>query len=189
MKRPKLCGGCGSKDIKIINLKGRTFPFKNFSAVELTKDIKAPTCESCGEIFLQLGKGEDFDYLLLESIKDKTSEYIITLLRNTGMAQKELSTILDVSEAYLSDLKNKKKDKPVGKSLFNLIKLLVNDPARVHELDKDAKRSFWRSRYSYNPEPCKSSDYVTIKTYKGLDHFSFRTQPESDFDSEEVLAA
>lgn len=62
------CGECGSRNIKLSNVKGRVFPYKQYSKVKLAVDLFLNVCLDCNN-YIELGSdSRKIDEALKESL-------------------------------------------------------------------------------------------------------------------------
>lgn len=63
------CGECGSRNLKTDNAKGRFFPWKQYSKVEIVIDLFLYTCQDCDNQIFVDGDCERLDKAIEESLK------------------------------------------------------------------------------------------------------------------------
>lgn len=68
-KMPRKCYECGSESIEMRDLKGKTVPYREHSAVEIKSSYSVPTCTQCGNWGIRAGQAKDLDQLCEESLK------------------------------------------------------------------------------------------------------------------------
>jgi hypothetical protein len=67
-ERKYRCGECGGQNIKTANAKGRFFPYKSYSRVELIVDLNLYTCCDCDNYILVGGDSERLDRAIEDSL-------------------------------------------------------------------------------------------------------------------------
>lgn len=132
MRNIDKCPIC-STPLKAKNLKGNSFPWKDFYFVEIDEDLILKTCSKCDEVFLTGSDTNKLDKAKEKAIKNQAYFFLNKIKDTWGISQKELAKRVGITEAYLSDIANKKK--VVSFQLFNLIKVLANNK----ETEKDLK--------------------------------------------------
>jgi hypothetical protein len=65
------CGECGSKDIELKDVRGRTFPFKELAPVECLLPLKLHVCNQCSNIIVRADDVDKIDKALEESLRKK----------------------------------------------------------------------------------------------------------------------
>jgi hypothetical protein len=129
------CPACGQGTVAPRGGKGRSFPYKQVPALEISDDLKLPTCDACGEMFIGAAAAKKLDanlerrYLRLLA---ETATVAITKLSEHAR-QQELEQLLGLSHGYLSKLRNGKKD-PSAALVGELMMLAENPRKRVVEL-------------------------------------------------------
>lgn len=131
MKNMK-CPIC-SKNLKIADIKGSAFPWKDFSFVELLVSFHALSCQNCGEVIIKSSDATVLDEGLEKSIRIQTSEFLQKIKNNAGLSQKELAKKICITEVYFSEVISMKKT--VSCQIFNYFKILANNPDNFRELD------------------------------------------------------
>lgn len=71
------CGECGSKTSLVVkNLKGRTFPWKDYPGVVLSVDLINDgilTCSLCDNMVMRAGSARSLDQAIEDSIRNELS--------------------------------------------------------------------------------------------------------------------
>lgn len=122
MTRRKRCGECGSNHVSHANVKGRTFPYKTYSAVELSVDLELNVCQECSNIIYAKGDAHRLDEAIKASLIHQSETFIGNIIKQTGWKQKELASYLGYTSVYISELKNGKKVADL--KTFNYLKVL-----------------------------------------------------------------
>lgn len=124
--KTKRCGECGSKELSEKNQRGKPFPWREYPAVFLTKDLRVLECDLCHN---QILSGNDVTRLtqaLVDSVSENTGMFIETILTREKCSQIELATRLGVTPEYLSEIKSGRKQP--GFQTYNFLKTLASDP-------------------------------------------------------------
>ena len=122
----KKCGQCGSNEIKESDVKGKSFPFRDYPAVQLMKSTRFAQCRSCGEVLLSLPDAKKLDLLLEKSITLQINSFIDTVMTREKCKQADVSAHIGVSPEYLSEIKSGRKLPKF--QTFNFLKTLAFDP-------------------------------------------------------------
>ncbi|XGC79835.1 hypothetical protein ACES2L_10885 [Bdellovibrio bacteriovorus] len=120
--------------MKLTNIIGSIFPWKDFPEVELQFEYHALKCNGCGEMLLSTTQIKEIDELLERSIRKQLSENIEHLKKVSGLKQKTLAKKLGLTEVYLSEMISAKKTPSL--QMFNYFKLLTLHPEHVNLLNK-----------------------------------------------------
>jgi hypothetical protein len=123
----KRCGQCGSKEIKESDIKGKSFPFRDFPGVLLVKSARFAQCQDCGEVLLNLHDTKKLDALLEESITLQINQFIDTVMNREKCKQSDVAAHIGVSPEYLSEIKSGRKLPKF--QTFNFLKTLACDPS------------------------------------------------------------
>ena len=124
--KTKRCGNCGSKEVSVKSQRGKPFPWRDYPAVFLTKDLRVLECDLCHN---QILSGSDVTKLteaLVESVSENISTFIETVLIREKCTQVELATRLGITPQYLSEIKSGRKQP--GFQTYNFLKTLAHDP-------------------------------------------------------------
>lgn len=119
------CGECGSKNIKIRNVAGKTFRWKDFSKVTLSQKLELNVCQECENVILLLADGEKLDTAIEASVFEQVRLAISAIKENQGCDQKDIAERLGISPEYLSEIKNGRQTPSF--QLFNFLKTLALD--------------------------------------------------------------
>ena len=122
MTRIRRCGNCSSKNILRSNVIGRTFPYKTYSAVQLSVDLQLNVCTDCDNIIYTKGDAQLIDEAIKSSIIQQSESFIGNIIKHMGWKQKELASYLGYTSVYISELKNGKKIADL--KTFNYLKVL-----------------------------------------------------------------
>lgn len=129
----KHCGKCGEQALKKINVNGvASFPWKDYPAVFVTRDLDLWTCGACGEHALTRGDSKRTDEVIEATICEQTAQFIDIIKAKAKISSASLAEMVGVSAAYLSSLHNKKKTPSF--QLWNLLKIIAIDPNKIISL-------------------------------------------------------
>lgn len=134
MTKEKICPNCSIGKMKMENLKGTMFPWRDFPEVELKFDFYSLRCNRCDELFLKGHDLKELDKLIENSIRHQQTENIEKLKAFSKLTQKSLAKKLGITEVYLSELAGGKKTSSL--QIFNYIKIVAKDPVSVFDLEK-----------------------------------------------------
>jgi hypothetical protein len=123
----KRCGQCGSKEIKESDVKGKSFPFRDFPAALVVKSAKFLQCQKCGETILSVSDTKKMDSLLEESITLQINHFIDTVMTRENCKQSDVAAHIGVSPEYLSEIKSGRKIPKF--QTFNFLKTLACEPS------------------------------------------------------------
>ena len=113
-------------------------PYRNVPALTVPKDLELPTCEKCGEVYLDARSSDRLDAALETEYRALLSRLARAALDRLGdtVSKQQLEVYLGLSQGYLSKLP----EKPTSAVLVNLLALLAADPKRGLEV----VRSIWQ---------------------------------------------
>ena len=124
--------------IRPLAKKGRRMPFRNMSALAVPSTLAIPTCDHCGNEWIDPATAEALDKALqgayvheLHKRLDAALEQILTL----GIPQRRIEQLLGLSVGYLSRLRGRRGD--ASAQVVSVLALLAQDPKRrLQELDQ-----------------------------------------------------
>lgn len=137
-KRERQCLECGGR-VRALAKAGRTMAYRNVPALAVPKGLELPTCEKCGEVYLDGKTSERLDEALegeYRLLLAKLARTALDRLCDT-VSKQQLEIYLGLSQGYLSKLP----EKPTSAVLVNLLALLAADPERGLKV----VRSIWES--------------------------------------------
>jgi transcriptional regulator with XRE-family HTH domain len=146
MKNTK-CHICNS-DLKITDIKGTIFPWKDFNFVELLTSFNSLSCQQCGETIISATDTELLDEALENSIRIQTATFLQQIKQTSKLSQKELAKKMGITEVYFSEIISRKKT--VSYQIFNYFKLLAKSPNNLNDLNY-----FERNNSKYNLQAAK----------------------------------
>ncbi len=132
MQNQKHCLDCGGS-VKKKNIKGATFPWKDFPSVMLCFDVFLMTCDNCGEFAIRRSETKNLDKALKDSVHQQTTIYLNTLMKKLSLNQKDLSEKIRITQVYLSELIRGKKTPSYN--FYKLLKIYSQRPELIEEFD------------------------------------------------------
>ncbi|MBF5044749.1 hypothetical protein FGE12_20275 [Aggregicoccus sp. 17bor-14] len=148
------CLACGEGTIRPISRAGRTMRYRQLERLELPGDLALPTCDACGELWLDAEATEAAQRALAAEYGRQLSlraEQAVETLRST-LPQRDLERLIGVSAGLLSKIKNGKETSP---TLTALLLLLASRPERVRELERLWKRPARSALRALEAEPLR----------------------------------
>ena len=135
--KPRRCRECGEGTIRPLAKAGRRMPFRNLPALAVPRSFAIPTCDRCGNEWIDPRTAAALDEVLqavytdeLHKRLDVALEQILTL----GIPQRKLEQLLGLSAGYLSRLRGRRG--VASAQVVSALALLAGDPKRrVKELD------------------------------------------------------
>ena len=124
--KTKRCGECGSKEVSVKNQWGKPFPWRDYPAVFLTRDLRVLECDLCHNLILSGTDVTKLTEAMVQSVSENTVAFIETVLSRENCTQVELATRLGVTPEYLSEIKSRRKQP--GFQTYNFLKTLASDP-------------------------------------------------------------
>ena len=136
--KPRRCRECGEGMIRPLAKEGRRMPFRNMSALAVPSTLAIPTCDHCGNEWIDPKTAEALDEALqgayaneLHKRLEAALEQILTL----GIPQRRIEQLLGLSVGYLSRLRGRRGD--ASAQVVSVLALLAQDPKRrMKELDQ-----------------------------------------------------
>ncbi|MBZ4395348.1 hypothetical protein [Myxococcus sp. AS-1-15] len=135
------CAACGQGQVVMLAKPGRRAAFKNIPDLEIPESLELPTCECCGEEWLDDAAAKQLDVALADVYRRELSRKANQALRQLKMAklrQWDLEPLLGLSSGYLSKVKA---GKDVSPTLVVALMLLAGAPNRVEELRRTLRCS------------------------------------------------
>ena len=133
--KPRKCRECGGT-VKLASSPGRMWPYKRL-VLPLPADYESPTCDGCGEEWLDRQRADDLDALLSdlynERVSARSSRAVAVLGRHRS--QRALERLLGLSQGYLSKVIAKKKV-PSDPLVSQLVSLAKAPEERLQELEE-----------------------------------------------------
>ena len=130
----KRCAECGSSSLKMVDVKGRAFPWRDYPAIHLFVDYEAVECQSCHELLFRGSDLKAFDEAIAASITLQVKVFTQIIVDREKCEQSDLArNHLGVSPEYLSEIKSGRKLPKF--QLFNFLKTLAVDPDSYKKSD------------------------------------------------------
>lgn len=127
------CPECGRGQVKPVAVPGRTMRFLNIPNVEIPAGLAIPTCDDCGEEFMNGLLAEELDRALEVEYSARVARLATESIDVLGqdLRQDELERHLGLSQGYISKIKSGKKV-PSADLALHLASLAL-DPGRIPE--------------------------------------------------------
>jgi len=142
--KKRICPACNKGSIVDLKKPGRRTPYRNIPDLEIPAELAIPTCDHCGEEWVDAATSARLDDALKEayqSVLPAKVENALRQLTEAGVTQQELERLLGLSVGYLSKLKS---GKETSTQLIGMLMMLAAEPSvRVDEL-----RELWRTTTS-----------------------------------------
>jgi hypothetical protein len=135
-----ICAACGKGRVVPSAAPGRHFRYQMMPALEIPATLALPTCESCGELWLDARAARKLDAALRQAharelaARAERALHVLT----AHYPSHELELLLGISKGSLSRLG---KGRAPSAAFVGLLMLLAEEPSRVAEL-----RSLWEAR-------------------------------------------
>jgi len=135
-----ICAACGKGRIVPSSAPGRRFRYQMMPALEVPATLALPTCERCGELWLDARAARKLETALRQVHARELATRAERALRvlTARYPNHELELLLGVPKGSLSRLA---KSRAPSAALVGLLMLLAEEPSRVAEL-----RSLWEAR-------------------------------------------
>lgn len=113
-------------------------PFRNMSALAVPSTFAIPTCDHCGNEWIDPKTAAALDEALQAAYNDELYKRLDTALEQIlalGIPQRRIEQLLGLSEGYLSRLRGRRGD--ASAQVVSALALLAGDPKRrLKELDQ-----------------------------------------------------
>ena len=123
--KPRQCGNCGKKTMRIQSVDG-PFPWKDFSGVHLLEPIELLKCSHCGEIGYRPNDTGIIDRSVEATIRTIAGKFIETIISREECSQILLAARVGITPEYLSGIKTG--TRTPGFQTFNILKILAENP-------------------------------------------------------------
>lgn len=136
--KPRRCRECGEGTIHPLAKEGRRMPFRNMSALLVPSTVAIPTCDACGNEWIDPKTADALDEALqgayANELHKRLEAALDKILKTTEIPQRKLEQLLGLSEGYLSRLRGRRGD--ASAQIVSVLALLAQDPKRrLKELD------------------------------------------------------
>ncbi len=129
------CRECGKGMIRLVREPGRTWPYKRLM-LEIPAEFAIPTCDHCGEQYLDPERADSLDDVLAVQYREYLSslfERAVTIL-SEYRSQRALERLLGLSQGYLSKIRARAK--VPSESLVTQVVLIAKEPEeRLREVE------------------------------------------------------
>jgi len=137
--KPRRCRECGEGLIRPLAKKGRRMPFRNMAALAVPSTLAIPTCDHCGNEWIDPKTAKALDEALQDAYADELHQRLDTaverILTIARIPQRRLEQLLGLSVGYLSRLRGRRGD--ASAQVVSALALLAQDPKRrLKELDE-----------------------------------------------------
>lgn len=113
-------------------------PFRNMAALAVPSTLAIPTCDNCGNEWIDPKTAQALDEALQGAYADELHKRLDTALEQIltlGIPQRRIEQLLGLSVGYLSRLRGRRGD--ASAQVVSALALLAGDPKRrVKELDQ-----------------------------------------------------
>ena len=136
---PRPCPACDGQ-IRASAIGGRRMPLHHIPDLEVPADLSIPTCDGCGEMFIDGPTAEALDAALGQAYEVALAAKADSAIRELArfIPQRDVEALLGLSGGYLSRVKAGAQKTPSA-HLVAALMLMADDPCRVAEL-----RHLWR---------------------------------------------
>ena len=137
--KPRRCRECGEGMIVPLAKEGRRMPFRNMAALAVPSTLAIPTCNYCGNEWINPKTAQAIDEALQGAYADELHKRLVaaidTILKATEIPQRRLEQLLGLSVGYISRLRAGRGD--ASAQVVSALALLAQDPKRrLKELDQ-----------------------------------------------------
>lgn len=137
--KPRRCRECGEGMIRPLAKEGRRMPFRNMAALAVPSTLPIPTCDHCGNEWIDPKTAEALDEALqgayANELHRRLDAALDQILATAGISQRRLEQLLGLSVGYLSRLRGRRGD--ASAQVVSVLALLAQDPKRrLKELDQ-----------------------------------------------------
>lgn len=124
--------------IRPLAKEGRRMPFRNMSALAVPSTLAIPTCDHCGNEWIDPKTAEALDEALQRAYAEELHKRVDAALEQIlalGIPQRRIEQLLGLSIGYLSRLRGRRGD--ASAQVVSALALLAQDPKRrLKELDQ-----------------------------------------------------
>lgn len=137
--KPRRCRECGEGTIVPLAKAGRRMPFRNMAALAVPSTLAIPTCNHCGNEWIDPKTAQAIDEALQGAYADVLHKRLVdaidTIMKATDVPQRRLEQLLGLSVGYISRLRSGRGD--ASAQVVSALALLAQDPMRrMKELDQ-----------------------------------------------------
>ena len=136
--KSRRCRECGEGVIRLLAKAGRRMPFRNLAALPVPAKLAIPTCDHCGNEWIDPRTAQALDRALKEAYADELHKRLDAALEaicsKADISQRGLEQLLGLSIGYLSRVRARRGD--ASAQLVSVLALIAEDPKRrLKELD------------------------------------------------------
>ncbi len=135
---PVRCPACGQGEVFPVTRPGRTARYRNMAALPLPEDLEIPTCDACGEEWIDRATAQVIDATLEREHQDRLQQLAVASLEKLAdnrVTQRRLEKLLGLSHGYLSKIRSGVSHPSAA--LVSCLHLLANDPhCRLREMEE-----------------------------------------------------
>ena len=136
--KPRRCRECGEGTVRPVAKAGRKMPYRNMAALTVPSTLTIPTCDHCGNEWIDPRTARAIDETLREAYADELHKRLeaalVAILTAADVSQRRLEELLGLSIGYLSRVRSKRGD--TSAQLVSALALIAEDPKqRLRELD------------------------------------------------------
>lgn len=137
--KPRRCRECGEGMTLPLAKEGRRMPFRNMTALAVPSTLAIPTCNYCGNEWIDPKTAEAIDEALQGAYAHELHKRLVAavdlILAATEIPQRRLEQLLGLSVGYISRLRAGRGD--ASAQVVSALALLAQDPKRrLKELDQ-----------------------------------------------------
>lgn len=137
--KPRRCRECGEGMIRPLAKEGRKMPFRNMAALAVPNTLTIPTCDNCGNEWIDPKTAQAIDEALQGAYANELHKRLVAaidlILKTTEIPQRRLEQLLGLSVGYISRLRSGRGD--ASPQVVSVLALLAQDPKRrLKELDQ-----------------------------------------------------
>jgi hypothetical protein len=136
--KPRRCRECGKGSVRPLAKEGRRMPFRNMAALPVPSTLAIPTCDHCGNEWIDPRTAEAIDETLqtayTNELHKRFEAALDMILSSADISQRRLEQLLGLSVGYLSRVRGRRGD--ASAQLVSALALIAEDPKhRLKELD------------------------------------------------------
>ena len=136
--KPRRCRACGEGMVRPLAKAGRRMPFKNMAALPVPASLAVPTCDYCGNEWIDPKTAKAIDEALQGAYADELHKRLEAaldaILAAADVSQRRIEQVLGLSPGYLSRVRSRRGD--ASAQLVSALALIAEDPRRrLKELD------------------------------------------------------
>lgn len=129
--KPRRCRECGEGTVRSLAKAGRKTPYRNMSALAVPSTLAIPTCDNCGNEWIDPKTAKAIDEALQGAYAEelhKRLEAALVAIASAEITQRRLEQVLGLSLGYLSRVRAKRGD--ASAQLVSTLVLIAEDPKR-----------------------------------------------------------